>query len=130
MPNRPVPGAAADLEFSSRPGVPMETIPHPLAGARAPIRLQLSGVRVFKHAGRARLPPVYGTAQPPRWLSGLLRRAAYRIPDHRARHWMLLLVADRVDVWEHRLARGLPWMLPAMGVLAVTGVAWRKWARA
>ncbi|MCK8502380.1 hypothetical protein VZQ01_10890 [Myxococcus faecalis] len=130
MPDRPVPGAAADLEFSSRPGVPMETLPHPLPGARMPIRFQHSPVRVFKHPGRAQLPPVYGTAQPPKGLSGLLRRVAYGVPDHKARHWMVLLLADRVDVWEHRLARVLPWALPTAGVLALTHTVWRKWARA
>jgi hypothetical protein len=44
--------------------------------------------------------PVFGTAQPPRGLSGALRRRAYAIPEHRARHWALLLLADRVDVVE------------------------------
>ena len=29
------------------------------------------------------LTPVFGTAQPPRGLSGVLRRAAYGIPDTR-----------------------------------------------
>lgn len=44
--------------------------------------------------------PVFGTALPPRGLSGALRTRAYAIPEHRARHWLLLLVADRVDVVE------------------------------
>jgi hypothetical protein len=47
------------------------------------------------------LTPVFGTAQPPRGPSGVLRRAAYRIPEHRALHWLLLVVADRVDVAQH-----------------------------
>lgn len=130
MPDRPIPGAAVDLEPSSRPGVPMERAPHPMAGARVPIRRQHSDVRVFKHKGRAGFPPVFGTAQPPRGLSGLLRKVAYGYPDHKARHWMILLLADRVDVWEHRLVRAAPWALPTAGVLALTGMAWRKWARA
>ena len=44
--------------------------------------------------------PVFGTAQPPRGLCGALRRRAYAIPEHHARHWALLLLADRVDVVE------------------------------
>jgi hypothetical protein len=41
-------------------------------------------------------------------LSGVLRKLAYRYPDHLARHWMVLLMADRVDSWEYRLRRRLP----------------------
>jgi len=44
--------------------------------------------------------PVFGTAQPARGLSGALRTRAYAIPEHHARHWFLLIVADRVDVVE------------------------------
>lgn len=130
MPDRPIPGAAADLEPSSRPGVPMETEAQPLAGARVPITPQHSEVPVYKHAGRKKMPPVYGTAQPPKGLSGVLRKAAYSYPDHWARHWMVLLLADRVDVWEHRLRRSLPWGIPAAAALLVAGLTWRKVSRA
>lgn len=131
MPDRPIPGAAADLEPSSRPGVPMETEAQPMAGARAPMTPQHSEVPVLKHAGRKQLPPVYGTAQPPKGLSGLLRKTAYSYPDHLARHWMVLLLADRVDVWEHRLRRSLPWG-PAVAVAALllAGLTWRRLSRA
>jgi hypothetical protein len=54
------------------------------------------------------MPPVYGTAAPPKWLSGLLRKVAYHYPDHWARHWMVLFLADRVDVRGHRLRGALP----------------------
>jgi hypothetical protein len=50
---------------------------------------------------RSRRPAVVGTAEPLSGLSGALRRFAYSIPEHEARHWMLLLAADRVDVVEH-----------------------------
>jgi hypothetical protein len=52
---------------------------------------------------RKLLPPVYGTAQPPKRLSGLLRRVAYRTGEHQARHWLLLRIADRLDVIESRV---------------------------
>lgn len=54
-------------------------------------------------AGLHHPTPVFGTAQPLHGLSGVLRRGAYRIPEYRARHWMLLMAADRVDVLEDRL---------------------------
>jgi hypothetical protein len=47
--------------------------------------------------------PVFGTAQPPRGLSGALRRRAYALPEHHTRHWLWLLLADRIDLAEHRL---------------------------
>jgi hypothetical protein len=50
--------------------------------------------------------PVFGTAQPPQGISGLVRRRAYAIPEHRVRHWMLLLLADRLDLLEYRLGGG------------------------
>ena len=34
-----------------------------------------------------------------------MRRAAYRIPETRAQHFLTLMLADRVDVLEHRLVR-------------------------
>lgn len=130
MPDRPIPGAGADLEPSSRPGIPMETQAQPLAGARTPIEPQHSEVPVFKHAGRKQMPPVYGTAQPPKGLSGLLRKTAYSYPDHWARHWMVLLLADRVDVWEHRLRRSLPGGPAAVATLLVGRLTLRRLSRA
>jgi hypothetical protein len=44
--------------------------------------------------------PVFSTALPPRGLSGALRRLAHRVPDHRATHWLILLLADRIDAVE------------------------------
>ncbi|RKG98576.1 hypothetical protein [Corallococcus carmarthensis] len=118
------PPQAVDQDPANRPGVPMETAPKPLAGARVPIALQHADVPVFKHAGRKQMPPVFGTAQPPKGLSGWIRKAAYAKPDHKPGHWMLLLLADRVDVWEHRLRRSLPWAAPSAAVL-VAGLMWR-----
>jgi hypothetical protein len=67
-----------------------------------------------------RATPVFGTAQPVRGLSGALRTRAYAIPEHHARHWLLLVAADRVDVVEswirERPARGA-------GAVAVLGGA-------
>ena len=47
------------------------------------------------------LTPVFGTAQPPKGLSGVIRRFSYaRYSEGRAAHWLLLLAADRVDTLE------------------------------
>jgi hypothetical protein len=96
----------------------MEQPPHPRAGAQIPIAQQQSPYPVLKHGGRREIPPVYGTAVPPKGLSGALRKLAYHYPDHWARHWMMLFMADRVDSWEYRLRR----MLPLAAVLVVGGL--------
>jgi hypothetical protein len=64
---------------------------------------QVSGVEILTRAGRDEPTPVYGTATPPRGLSGYLKRRAYAIPENRPSHWMLLLASDRVDVLESAL---------------------------
>jgi hypothetical protein len=69
------------------------------------------------------LTPVFSSAVPPRGLSGLMRRRAYQIHEHQARRWLMLLLADRVDVWESRI-RARPWLLAgALAGLGATGLA-------
>jgi hypothetical protein len=47
---------------------------------------------------------VFGTAQPPSGISGMLRRYAYKkFSEGRAAHWLILLYADRVDAAEHHV---------------------------
>lgn len=96
---------AVDSEPGQRPGVPMEVPAEPRPGSHweAP-EPQRPSIPVLHSTTKRDLPAVFGTGQPPKGLSGRLRRIAYRIPEHRARHWMMLLLADRVDVLEHRFA--------------------------
>ena len=100
------PLAAADLPEQDRPGVPMEHDARPLTPA-APAHFEHMRPRqgLTHRAGTGSMTPVFGTAQPLRGLSGLLRRIAYSTRETRARHWMMLLLADRVDVLEHRVVR-------------------------
>jgi hypothetical protein len=109
---------AADADPSSRPGVPMYKSSGTSAEiVRPPLDQQQTDVEVLIGRDIGRLTPVFGTCQPPRGLSGLLRRAGYKIPEHKAGRWMTLLFADRVDVWESRLRRH-----PILGALAVAAV--------
>jgi hypothetical protein len=118
-----------DLDPARRPGVPRMHKPRPLPNTIYPPERQLSRVKVFMH-GRPHktCPPVFGTAVPPRGLSGRVRKAAYRWPDHYMRHWTLLLLADRVDLWEHRARRVLRAAAPALA-LVVLGLAVRSLGR-
>lgn len=94
----------ADLH--DRPGVPMETPPQKLTPT-APDSIERQRPRrgIVHRRELKQMTPVFGTVQPVHGLSGLLRRIAYGTRETRARHWMLLLFADRVDVWEHRIAK-------------------------
>lgn len=95
-----------DTEPERRPGVPMEHPPsQSMAAHWAEPSRQANADRHLHRVGLDRPTPIVGTAQPPRGLSGAMRRGAYRIPEHYARHWLLLLMADRVDVVEDRLGR-------------------------
>ena len=121
--DKTIPGAGIDGTPERRPGVPMElSPPRPAGNAHwtTPER-QEATVTVLKRKLLDELPPVFGTAVPPRGASGLIRRAAYNVGEHRATHWLLLLMADRVDVLEHRLVRAATIALPLAALLAMGG---------
>lgn len=117
---------AVDLDWKRRPGVPMEWEPRTARGARWPIPRQRRDETVFQHGRPQEFPRVYGTVQPPKGLSGVLRRVAYNYPDHLIRHWMTLILADRVDVMETRARR----TLPVAGALALATWGIGRWLRA
>jgi hypothetical protein len=71
---------------------------------------------IFKRVGLEQLTPVFGTAQPPHGLSGLLRKFAYSLPEHAPTHWAVMLLADRVDVVESKVT--LPRALAGFGLAA------------
>ncbi|MFL6708668.1 MAG: hypothetical protein ACJ8HI_10725 [Massilia sp.] len=118
-----IPGWGADLDPNVRPGVPMERRPPRLpAGAIKPLAQQPKTVEVFHSPERPGITPIFGTSTPPAGLSGTIRRAAYKLTENDIRHWLLLLVADRVNVVEgigQDLARGkVPNVLAEMGIAA------------
>jgi hypothetical protein len=93
--------------------------------APPPLEQQPATVPVLVGVEVGRLTPVFGTAQPPRGLSGLVRRAAYRIPEHKAARWLLLMLGDRIDVWESRIARR-PVIAGLVAAAAVRGLQLRS----
>jgi len=101
-----LPAHGADEPMERRPGVPMEAEPPrplPQTHGRIPSQ-QAPGELPLKSDARP-ITKVFATANPPRGLSGVLRRYAYTQPDHKVRHWMTLLLADKVDVLEHGTGR-------------------------
>ena len=100
-----IPGWGVDIDPKDRPSVPMlrfapeETGAHWDFPERQPEKWPRE--RSVEHKF---LTPVFGTACPPRGVSGVIRKVAYaRYSEGRAAHWLLLMVADRVDAVENHL---------------------------
>src|SRR5512142_940908 len=98
-----------------RPGVPRELDVPADTGAPWELTPQQPGVEALARRGNRRAR-IFGTGQPSRGAAGVLRRLAYRIPEHRASRWTLLLLADRVEALGRRVVRRA-WIAPAVGAL-------------
>ena len=61
---------------------------------------QQAKVEVLQSVEHKRRPAVFGTSAPPKWVSGMMRRAAFRWSESHWAHWMLLMGADRVNMVE------------------------------
>lgn len=57
-------------------------------------------VEILQSTEHLRTPAVFGAVLPPSGLSGAIRRQAFRYSENMLRHWLLLLLADRVDAME------------------------------
>ena len=100
-----IPGWGVDSDPADRPSVPKLQFQEDLTGARweFPDRQpeKWPRERSIEHKF---LTPVFVTAQPPTGLYGVIRRFSYaRYSEGRAAHWLLLMLADRVDAVEEHL---------------------------
>ncbi len=94
-----IPGWGMDLDPKDRPSVPRERFDPGLSGAHwdFPERQQEQWPRE-RSIEHKFLTPVFGTSCPPKGVSGIMRKFAYkRFSEGRAAHWLILIVADRVD---------------------------------
>lgn len=57
-------------------------------------------VEVLHSNERPGVSAVFGSPNPPRGISGRIRRWAFRYSESNWAHWLLLLLADRVDMME------------------------------
>jgi len=101
-----IPGWGADLDPDDRPSYPKLQWQEGLTGAHWEFPDRQPETRPRERSiEHAFLTPVFGTAQPLKGLSGTIRRFSYaRFSEGRAAHWLLLVLADRVDAWESHLA--------------------------
>jgi len=97
-----IPGWGADLDPRDRPSVPrLQSQPGLADVDLEPPEQQPEQWPRERSIEHASLTPVFGTACPPKGMSGLIRRQSYaRYSEARATHWLLLLAADRVDALE------------------------------
>jgi hypothetical protein len=94
-------GWGADLDPQARPAYPKERTPPRFINKHwDDLEHQPQTVKVFHSTERPGLTPVFGTAQPPSGVSGMIRGAAFRYSENDMRHWLMLLFADRVNVVE------------------------------
>ncbi|WP_125777526.1 hypothetical protein [Antribacter gilvus] len=101
-----IPGWGVDLDRADRPAVPRERFDPDATGAHWDVPDQQPELRPRERSvEHARLTPVFGTAVPLKGVSGAIRRYSYaRFSEGRAAHWLLLILADRVDVVESTLS--------------------------
>lgn len=96
-----VTGWGADLDHAQRPAYPMERTPPRLTNVHwDQPSAQPVTVEVLVSTERPGITPIFGTTVPPRGLSGVVRRLAFKASENDVRRWMLLLLADRIDVVE------------------------------
>ena len=116
-----IPGWGADLDPADRPShpklqYPADTGAHWDFPERQPERQPRE--RSVEHAF---VTPVFGTAQPLRGLSGVVRRFAYdRFSEGRLAHWVLLVVGDRIDAYGSHL-RSFATLRPDVPATGVRG---------
>lgn len=94
-------GWGADLDHKNRPAYPMERTPPRLQNVHWDHpENQPVNMKVYHSVERPGLTPVFGTSSPPSGLSGKIRDVAYKMSENDIRHWLLLLMADRVNMVE------------------------------
>jgi hypothetical protein len=57
-------------------------------------------MEIFHSTERPGITPLFGTTVPPSGLSGALRRFAFKYSENDIRHWLMLLFADRINMFE------------------------------
>ena len=101
LPAKSIKGWGSDLDPHVRPGVPRDKAPE-LGGEwlYPPLTQQVPQIKIHKSTEHGRLTPAFGTSCPPSGLSGKIRNVAYTLSEGRLSRWLLLLLADRINVME------------------------------
>ena len=93
-------GWGVDADLEKRPYKPVHR-PQADTGAHwDKPQAQYQTVEILKSIERPDLTAVYGTVNPPKGLSGIIRRWAFKSSEGNFSHWLPLMLADRVDFIE------------------------------
>lgn len=97
-----IPGWGVDADPENDPTYPIrdQSNDHGLTRNWQRPAIQRPGVEILQSIEHIRQPAVVGTSTPPRGVSGLLRRAAFRYSESNWLHWLILIGADRINVVE------------------------------
>ena len=97
-----IPGWASDADAENDPTYPMRDRSRddgPGMNWDRPTQ-QARNVELLVSNEHRALPAVFGTTQPPKGLSGVIRRQAFRYSESKFAHWVILMAADRVKMVE------------------------------
>lgn len=96
-------GWGIDADPENEPTYPMKNYTgedHERLSYNRPEQQSDEGLEILKSNERPSLSAVFGTSVPLSGLSGILRRHAFRYSEGELRHWLTLILADRVDMVE------------------------------
>jgi hypothetical protein len=101
-----IPGWGMDTDLKDIPNYPIKNYTgddHSRINWQRPASQQGHG-KILMSTERPHLSAVFGTTLPPKGLSGALRKHAFKYSENMYRHWLALLVADRIDTMEGSIA--------------------------
>jgi len=97
-----IPGWGVDIDPRNDPTYPYRdrSEDNGLSNAWTRPPVQQPDVEILQSIEHVRQPAVVGTSTPPRWISGMIRRGAFRYSESHWLHWLMLMGADRINVIE------------------------------
>ncbi|KLT66753.1 hypothetical protein [Pedobacter sp. BMA] len=117
-----IPGWGMDIDLDNEPTYPMKNYTgddHKRSDYERSEQQKVD-VELLKSNERPQYSVVFGNTVPPSGLSGMIRRYAFKHSEDRYRHWIPLIMADRVNAWEgiiEDLAKGIiPNVLAERGI--------------
>ncbi len=98
--HKKIKGWGVDADLDSRPYYPVHKFQVNTGAHWDKPEKQPKTVEILRSIERPDIPAVFGTPNPPRGLSGVLRRMAFKSGEGNFAQWAPLLLADRVDFIE------------------------------
>ena len=122
-----IPGWGMDADPENDPTYPMKHYNgadhERLNYEKAPQQRQ--DMEILHSIERPGITRVFGTSTPPSGLSGAVRRHAYKYSEATATRWMTLILADRIDVIQGKLADLKSGIIPNPWVERGWGAEWK-----